>query len=337
MEVMVIDQKGWSKSIKIEETITRVGTAPSNDIQVHSQKIAPVHLQFMFSPDLPSSSKVVNLAGQVVIKTNQVERQLSSFETIDLFDGDEIELGEFRLVLKIPLVAEYVQIAEVIGAVLSFPSAVLRPDYATKGQLTIQNKGPQTDCQFKVMVRGLPTDCCHIDPIPLLYPNAQEDVLIQLFSRGYYPEAGYHDVFFSITAPVEYPGEETIIKQRVYVVPIFDQRLEIEDDIVASSSQLEDGDKVIEPQLDLPQEETEMAMPRLPRSAVEVESGTRERTQSKRTLDETSGKITKSAEELDSKPQRIKFSEEKIPEQTQEPDRSEIKVIRNQFDDFWDE
>ena len=150
MEVMLIDQKGWTKTIKIEKTITRVGAASSNDIQLDSQQIAPVHLQFILSPDLPSSCKLVNLADELVIRTDfgEHEHQLPSYGTIDVRDGDEIELGEFRIVVKIPLTAEYIQTTGVVDAALSFPNAVLRPGYSTRGYLTIRNSGNQPSSYF---------------------------------------------------------------------------------------------------------------------------------------------------------------------------------------------
>ncbi|MEA2008630.1 MAG: FHA domain-containing protein [Chloroflexota bacterium] len=326
MKVMIIDQKGWSKSVKVEKTITRVGTASGNDIQLHSAKIAPVHLQFILSPDLPSSCKLVNLAGEVVIRTGSNEQQFPSFGTIDVRDGDEVELGEFRLVIKIPLAAEYVQTTSVVEAVLSFPNAVLRPGYATRGLLTIKNNGSQTDCQFKVALSGLPTDCYHIDPIPLLYPDAQEDVLVQLFSRGHYPKAGLHDVFFTITSPANYPGEEMIIKQGVYVVPVFDQTLEIVDDMPKQDN---DGGSSQPPEVDLPVEEieqVEVSESKSPRPLPVSKTGAK-----KETLPEATPVPKTRIAEAPPK------EESQISEQVQEKAQPEIKVMRNQFDDFWEE
>ncbi|OQY36225.1 MAG: hypothetical protein B6243_03675 [Anaerolineaceae bacterium 4572_5.2] len=321
MKVMIIDQKGWSKSIKVEKTITRVGTAPNNDIQLHSTQIAPVHLQFILSPDLPSSCKLVNLAGEVSIRADHVKQQLPSFGTVDVRDGDEIELGEFRLVIKIPLAAEYVQTTNVVEAVLSFPNAVLRPGYATRGQLTIKNVGSQTECQFKVALSGLPADCYHIDPIPLLYPDAQEDVLVQLFSRGYYPKAGYHDVFFTITSPASYPGEEMIIKQGVYVVPVFDQALEIADDMPKQSNDSGDSQQ---PEVDLP--------------IVEVELAEVPEAKYPRPIPASKTSVKKEPPDTKARIEEVPAQEEtKVLEQSQDKAQPEIKVMRNQFDDFWEE
>jgi hypothetical protein len=175
------------------------------------------------------------------VHTDEGMYQLPRLSTIEIRNGDEIELGEFRIALKIPLGAEYLQRSSVIDAVLSFPDAVIRPDFLTTGHLTIKNVGSQSDCQFKVTLSGLPDDCYQIDPIPLMYPDAQEDVVVQLFHRVHYPLVGFHDLIFSITAPGYYPGEEMIIKQGVYVVPVFDQGLELVDDTVAST---EPGDEL---------------------------------------------------------------------------------------------
>ena len=236
MELIMMDQNGWSKSLKVEKTLTRIGAAGSNDIQLKSKGIAPVHLQIINSPDLPSKCQLINLAAEIMVHTDEGVYQLPRLSTIEIRNGDEIELGDYRIELKIPLGAEYLQRSSAIDAVLSFPDAVIRPDFLTTGQLTITNVGSQSDCQFKVTLSGLPDDCYQIDPIPLMYPDAQEDVRVQLFHRRHYPPVGFHDLIFSITAPGHYPGEAMIIKQGVYVVPVFDQGFELVDDTVVSTN-----------------------------------------------------------------------------------------------------
>jgi hypothetical protein len=241
MELIMTDRSGWSKLLKVEKTLTRIGAAATNDIQLKSKGIAPVHLQIIYSTDLPSKCQLVNLAAEIIVHTDEGMYQLPRLSTIEIRNGDEIELGEYRIALKIPLGAEPLLRSSVIDADLSFPDAVIRPDFSTIGHLTIKNIGSKSDCQFRVTLSGLPDDCYQIDPIPLMYPDAQEDVRVQLFHRKHYPPVGFHELRFSITSPGYYPGEVMIIKQGVYVVPVFDQGLELVDDMAAST---QPGDEV---------------------------------------------------------------------------------------------
>ncbi len=106
MELIMMDRNGWSKSLKVEKTLTRIGTAATNDIQLKSKGIAPVHLQIIYSTDLPSKCQLVNLAAEIIVQTDEGMYQLPRLSTIEIRNGDEIELGEYRIALKIPLGAE---------------------------------------------------------------------------------------------------------------------------------------------------------------------------------------------------------------------------------------
>jgi hypothetical protein len=253
MELLLIDKNGWTKSVKIEKAITRLGTAASNDVQLQSQAIAAVHVQLIYTPELPASCKLVNLASEIVVHGDDDAYPIPRLGNIELRDGDEIELGEFRVALKIPLAAEYLRKSNQIDASLSLPEAVMRPDMTTIGQLTIKNIGMQPDCQFRVILQGLPQDCYQIDPIPLMYPDAQEDVRLQFFHRKHYPSVGFHDVSIHISAPTNYPGEELIIKQGLYVVPVFDQEIALLDDVADLTAQDEGETSIQEAEEQVPE------------------------------------------------------------------------------------
>jgi hypothetical protein len=314
MELMIVDNNGWSKIVNIRKAITRIGSGTANDIQIESDRISPVHLQIIYSSEHPSRCKLTNLSDEVTIHTDVGDFLLPSYQTVDLEDGYEIEVGGFRLVPKLPLSAGYMQTSSQIDAALSFPDPVLRHGYAAVGQLTITNKGDQSDCQFDVTLRGLADDCFRIDPIPLMYPGAQESIRVQLVHRGYFPQAGTHEVVFSITAPEHYPGEELIIKQDVIVMPVYKQSLEIIDDIlgdVSDSTQLEsDVGQVDEINIDL--SSSEIA------SIPDVDNF-------KPIPDPSSSETVirnKEAPHVDATPVR---------------DLSKLKVVRDQFDEFWEE
>ena len=250
MELLIVEKSGWSKSIKTDRAVTRVGSAPSNDIQLQSSKIASVQLQILHSTDTDSRCKVVNLAHEITAKISGEIRRLSTCAVVDVHDGDEILLDNYSIAFRLPLSANVMQSARMIQATLSFADAVLRPKFATTGVLTIKNAGEHSACQFRVDIEGLPTDCFQIDPIPLMYSGAQEEVLVRIFHRILYPSAGRQTIVLKVSAPESYPGEELMIRQDIYVTPVFKQALELFDDLHAAAErkkQAETFDPAVSP------------------------------------------------------------------------------------------
>ena len=238
MELLIIDKSGWSMPVKIQRATTRVGSASSNDVQLQSPQIAALHLQIFYSPDLPSSCKVVNMSSEVRVKSGQELKPLSTYASLDVHDGDEILLVDYRIKLTLPMTANVLHATKLIDASLSFADAVLRPEYEAVGHLTIKNAGNFPNCQFQVDVDGLPSDCYQIDPIPLMYPGAQEDVRVLIIHHGQTPSAGFQQVIFNITAPESYPGEKCVIQQGIFVSPVFEQALDLIDDVAAAKARI---------------------------------------------------------------------------------------------------
>jgi hypothetical protein len=389
MEIVIIDKNGWSKTEKIQKSITKVGSFSGNEIHLESKSIAPVHLQLIYSPELSSNCKLTNLSSDVLVRTQLEEYLVSAYQTMDISDGDEVELGGYRLIPKLPYQAGYVQTASLIDARLSFQDAVVRPGLVTTGQLTIMNLGDQSDCQFKVSLRGLPEDCYHIDPVPLMFPGAEEEVQVQLVQQKHYPQAGAYDLYFTITAPKHYPGEELVVKQEIYVSPVYEHKVEIIDDVVGSFKPDDPSENIPAEALNLPKVETRpVKAPAVQEPLDKLEIGTvpwQDADKEDHTVREVSTPETESvpvAEQIATEAQESVIYQEKVEEtdpvgeeqregelsgiQTAETpsrrephqpasdihkttpgvvkekkppaqDLSRIKVVSDQFDDFWDE
>ena len=82
-----------------------------------------------------------------------------------------------------------------------------------------------------------------VDPVPLLYPGAQEDVRVQLFHRKLYPAAGAQELIIVVSSPASYPGEQVIIRQGIYVNPVLEHTVKIIDDM-SREEQGEEGQGV---------------------------------------------------------------------------------------------
>jgi hypothetical protein len=239
MEVKIVEANGWAKVLPVDRAITRVGSASANDILLPDSQIAPFQLQILSAPELPSNCRMVNLKGELLLRRSGTESIISAFQTIDIFDSDEVILNDYRLIFSLPLVSASAQKSRSIEASLIFPEAVLRSDSTLVGGLKVKNAGDQQGVQFQVSLEGLPDDCYQIDPIPWMYPGAEEEVQVRIFHRTFSPTAGYHDLLLTVIAPADYPGEELNIRQRLHVAPVLKQELIILDSYASASPAVE--------------------------------------------------------------------------------------------------
>lgn len=227
----ITELDGWGKIVPLDKSVIKIGSGSYCDVQLPSSDIAPLHLQVFYSSELPTSCRVVNLASPVEYRHRTKTELIGSLSTLDLHNGCRIRLGDYTIGFSLPLSGEVEEEPHSMAASLHFGDQVLRPDSPLEGLLTVKNLGNDKTCQFQVALAGLPADCYLIDPIPLIYPSAQEEVRVQLFHKTTYPTAGWKKITMTITAPASYPGEALIIEQEIYVTPIFDQKLEIFDDL----------------------------------------------------------------------------------------------------------
>jgi hypothetical protein len=230
MDIKIIDANGWSKLFEIKKAITQIGSASYIDIQLPSASIAPLQLQILANPSLPTSCRIVNMAARLEVINNKSVHNLESHTTYDVNSGDEIQLGEYRIIFQLPLATIVQQTSNCIEASVSFQDTILQPYLSLDGLLTVKNVGGKDGCQFQVEIAGLPENCYRIDPIPLLYSGAQEEVRLRLFHNTIYPQAGFHNLLISIKAPDTYPSEALVIKQGIFVAPVFRQSIEIIDE-----------------------------------------------------------------------------------------------------------
>ena len=176
MELTVIERNGWKKPYKFEKAVVRIGSAPANDIQLSSPGIIPIHLQVMHALETPGSCKVLNLGPAAQLVSGGKESSIESYTTVDVRDGDELVLGEYRILFHLPLSSGLIMSSRQIAASLSVGDAILHSDIPTTGFLRLQNLGTSPNCQFQVNVNGLSEECFQIDPPPILYPGAEEEV-----------------------------------------------------------------------------------------------------------------------------------------------------------------
>jgi hypothetical protein len=103
--IEITDKDGWRKEFQIRKTITHIGCDAANDLVLEPLRgagVLPRHVQLITGNGL---FRLVNI-GNVEFKAWQLgdvprEIQVSPFSAIDLQNGMQIKLGDFRLKLAL--------------------------------------------------------------------------------------------------------------------------------------------------------------------------------------------------------------------------------------------
>jgi hypothetical protein len=345
MKLLISEEGGFRKEFVIAKAVTRIGSSPANDLQLRSLQVSPFHMQILYTHDMPDRCKVVNLSGEsMVFFSNGQENSLPVYTPVEMGAGDEIRLRDTRLVFELPLTAGVLSTSPQISAALFLPDPVMRPNTTLVGRIALKNEGNQPSCQFDVEVGGLPEDCYQVDPVPLMYPGAQEDVNIRFFHHKSFPVAGSQSVTISVTAPESYPGEQVTLQQGIYVTPVLEQGLQILDDmptpqVVAPAANVSLlGSPIATPEASSPVEvvdESLGAVERLPEPAPAVLV---EPTESLPVLDELSNIDEALPEPVPVLPEIFAPEpQEKAAPVARAPIPVKPKVVKTPSESFWDE
>ena len=246
-EVKIKDNFGWERTVDLEKPLALIGSALSNDIclpEGHGGGVAPIHLQLICSGKEEDSFRLFNISDLQV----SILEQASGFE-VPLLPGsarligkeDVLRIGDFLLYFKL-LTSEAVvneQRTENIGMTLELPETTLHPGEKLSGLISVKNYGARKRCQFEIDLYGLPDDCYQIAPAPLLYPGAEEKLLIRFFHRKTRPNAGPCEIIIRATAAASYPAEQILLHQVINVLPVFDYKMEIEDEVEELKMEME--------------------------------------------------------------------------------------------------
>jgi hypothetical protein len=233
MKLTILEENGAKHLITLEKAVTRVGSSPANDICLRSPGISPVHLQIFYNNAAPAICKIANLAAPTALRAQGNNQTLPPYGTTELRAGDEILLESFRLVLQLPITSATLNTSQKLSAEFFMHDPTLRPETPAVGRILLKNIGERPASQFHITISGIPQTCYQIDPVPLLYPGAQEEVNVRFMHRHTEPTAGFHTLTITVSAPGVYPGEQTSLQQGIYVLPHLGQHLQILDDMPA--------------------------------------------------------------------------------------------------------
>ncbi|NLF00716.1 MAG: FHA domain-containing protein [Anaerolineales bacterium] len=266
--LQVIDKTGWHKAFQLTKAISYIGSDPANDVVLESWRGAGVahrHLQVISLPG--GGYRLVNLSSTPIVLAGREPRTVPPHSFADVLANERFELGEFTLLLggsddehtqssqsvssarsgpsapgaarvasqgpsSVPALTASEQVSSSrIGVRLALSDVRLSPDRPIGGTVTVQNRGEGTGVQFRLQIEGLDPGCFDIGPGPILFPNAERDVPLTIrHPRGPQPPAGRQEIRIRVTAPEQYPGEQTVVSQGVEILPFWHHELRLIDE-----------------------------------------------------------------------------------------------------------
>ena len=261
--VEIIDAGGWRKIFPLDKNIVHIGSDARNDIAIetyHGAGLAARHVQLITSPTSAQGYRLINIGPLELQSGDDASRTIAPRATVDLADGEVIKLGDFTLIFrrdrayesaprpalasggatvgpfpiapvivnKVPAPITTSSTAPVIQATLNLPQTQLAPDQVVDGSITIKNLGDKPGVQFKLEIDGLDAHCYELGPGPILFPNAEKQVLFRVrHPMRPTPLAGEQRFTLRITAPGAYPGEATLVNGALTLLPFFKHELKL--------------------------------------------------------------------------------------------------------------
>jgi hypothetical protein len=108
-----------------------------------------------------------------------------------------------------------------IGLAVRLTHATLTQERPAEALITVANRGDKTAVQIRLMIEGLPPECYEIPPLPLLFPNAEKTLAIELRQPHKAIQAGSIPVRFIAVAPEAYPDEKAVVTQSIVIPSIY--------------------------------------------------------------------------------------------------------------------
>jgi hypothetical protein len=108
------------------------------------------------------------------------------------------------------------------------PQTTLGLDAPLEGSLIVRNAGSRPGAQFRLEIQGLPAECIEIGPGPILFPNAEKEVIFRLrHPRTPTLRAGDLQLLIRATSPDAYPGQVALVTQTIQVSPFYQHSLKL--------------------------------------------------------------------------------------------------------------
>ena len=230
MRIRIINEKDWEKSYELDKSIIRVGSQITCDIMINDAEVPALMMQITRSGTIDIRNTMRFFTENVTLTRGDQSFPPDINMPYEVLDGDKITFGRYRMIIELESDKSRVRQSEHMRAEMFLSDRDLAPDSPISGGLLLKNLGTQRPCQFRMNIKGIPAECLYSAPLPYLHPGASSSVGFTISHLKTKPGPGFHTVSITLSAPDDYYGENLEFNQDIYVYPVFDNVMILEDD-----------------------------------------------------------------------------------------------------------
>ena len=230
MKIRILNEYDWEKTYYLDKSIIRVGNQVSCDVQLRDGKVPALLMQIVRSGGTEVHYKMRFFSDNILLTRGDQTFPASQLSPYDILDGDKVTFDKYRFILGIEDDITRVRTSDHMRAEMNLSKSELALDSAITGVVNLTNLGTEKPCQFRMTIKGIPEECLQSAPLPYLYPGGSSSVGFLISHLRTKPAPGFYTVSITINAPDEYFGESLEFNQDIYVLPVFDNEIILEDD-----------------------------------------------------------------------------------------------------------
>ena len=245
MKIRIINEKDWEKSYELDKSIIRVGSQINCDVLINDSDVPALLMQITRSGTIDVRNVMRFFAENVTLTRGEQTFPPDLNVPYFVLDGDKVTFGLYRMIIELESDKSRVRQSEHMRAEMFLSDRDLTPESPISGGLLLKNLGTEKPCQFRMNIKGIPSECLYTSPMPFLHPDASSSVGFTISHLKTKPEPGLHTVSITLSAPDDYYGEMLEFNQNIYVHPVYDNVMILEDDSdkLAGAVKLDTADK----------------------------------------------------------------------------------------------
>ena len=230
MKIRIFNESDWEKTYEFDKSIIRIGSQVSCDIQLRDANIQPLMMQIVRIGGADDSYNIRFFADNIMLIRGNQNFMTDQISPYNLLDGDKITFSHYRLIFSVENEKKRIRTSPHMKAEMFLSKRELLLGSPINGMVLLTNLGTEKPCQFRMQISGIPADCLHSAPLPYLYPGTSSTVAFIISHLQTRPSPGFHTVSLTLSAENEYFGELLEFNQDIYVEPIFNTDMVLDDD-----------------------------------------------------------------------------------------------------------
>ncbi len=230
MRIRIINDKDWERSYELDKSIIRVGSQVTCDVLINDTDVPALMMQITRTGTIDIRNSMRFFAANIILTRGDQSFPAEMNLPYEVLDGDKISFSRYRMIIELDSDKSRVRQSEHMRAEMFLSDRDLSPERPISGGLLLKNLGTQRPCQFRMNIKGIPSECLYSSPLPYLHPGASSSVGFTISHLKTKPAPGFHTVSITLSAPDDYYGEMLEFNQDIYVRPVFDNVMILEDD-----------------------------------------------------------------------------------------------------------